>query len=318
MSDIRRYLSIAKMLMALALVVFLVISIGVENIISTFASVNPKYVTLVVSCLTLLLFIGAFNVWVILKSIYPVPFRSFLKVYFYSWTISLITPGQAGDASLILLLKKDNIPMRDTGTAYIVDKIITLGFFFFIAWYGSYNFIPELKDIWIPVLSAGFILLIFTFLIIKFFPVKTPLTNKSKKLFDAIIIKSKILKKKWYILVVNVMLTLMKWLVLSLCYMVAFLAFDVYVEWPEIGIIPILSTLVGYIPISIGGIGTVELTATHLFSKVGVEESVVLSAYLLLRSMQYIMAIILLIFFSSKKSDYKVKLNTAPSSSRNE
>ena len=57
------------------------------------------------------------------------------------------------------------------------------------------------------------------------------------------------------------------------------------------GVIPVMSTLVGYIPVSVGGIGTVEVSAVMLFKMLGVAESIVISAYLFLRLLQYLLAL---------------------------
>ncbi len=89
----------------------------------------------------------------------------------------------------------------------------------------------------------------------------------------------------------NVLLTGLKWLVLCATYYLAFLAFGTSIHWPDIGVIPVMSTLVGYIPVSVAGIGTVEVSAVMLFKMLGIAESVVISAYLFLRSLQYLLAL---------------------------
>jgi uncharacterized membrane protein YbhN (UPF0104 family) len=77
----------------------------------------------------------------------------------------------------------------------------------------------------------------------------------------------------------------------------AFRSFSTTVDWPYIGFIPILSTLVGYVPVSLAGIGTVEVTAVFLFAKVGISKPVVLSVYILLRVFQFLIAGVLMLLF---------------------
>jgi uncharacterized protein (TIRG00374 family) len=91
-------------------------------------------------------------------------------------------------------------------------------------------------------------------------------------------------------IVINIIVTIVKWLVLSLIYYLTFCAFGVDVKWPEVGIIPIISTLVGYIPISIGGIGTVELCAVYLFSLISIDRVYVIDVYIFLRFITYVQA----------------------------
>ncbi len=298
----KKWVILFRISVALILMAFLLISIGIKPIIQMLTNIRSALVITVGCCLIILLMLGAFNIWLILKTVHPISFGKFLRIYLYSWTIGLITPGQAGDASLIIFLKKYDIPFRRTGISYMLDKLITVGIFFFIAWYGSYILIPELKGIWFPLLALTFLSIFFGVIFIKFFPSHIPFVIKFREKLNEILTELHIFKTKWRILLLNILLTIVKWLVLSLCYFTAFLCFNEYVKFPEIGVIPILSTLVGYIPVSIAGIGTVELTATHLFSKVGVEQSAVLSAYLLLRVLQYLFAIIILTVFSWGKT----------------
>jgi uncharacterized membrane protein YbhN (UPF0104 family) len=241
-------------------------------------------------CLIVLFILSALNVWLILGTMHPILFYHFLKVYSYSWAATLITPGQLGDVSLILFLKKHGISFHHTGVTYMIDKVITILVFLAVGWYGTNLLIPDLKGILSFLLASGFLLTVLLVILFKYLPTQTQLAKHLRHQLYVVLSDLKIFRAKWYILVINIVITIVKWLTLSLCYFTAFFAFNVYAKWPEIAVIPIMSTLIGYIPISIGGIGTVELTATYLFSKVGIEQSVVLSAYLLLRSLQFVFA----------------------------
>jgi len=99
---------------------------------------------------------------------------------------------------------------------------------------------------------------------------------------------------KFKAIILNIMLTIIKWFVLSLTYYLAFLAFGTEVKWPEVGIIPIISTLVGYLPISVGGIGTVEVCAVYLFSLISIDRVYVIDVYIFLRFITYLQAGVIL------------------------
>lgn len=281
---------------AIFILTFLVLSIGLDTLVETVKTVKPSIGLITGGCLIALFFLGAFNVWIILRAMHPIPFAAFLTIYSYSWALSLITPGQAGDASLILFLKKYGIPYHRTGIAYLLDKSITVGIFFCIAWLGSYFFLEILKGMWLPFIALFFFILIFGITIIRYFPSGNRVTRIIRDWLDNFRAELYRFKQNWYILFFNSQVTIVKWLVLSICYFTAFLAFNAHVKWPEIGVIPILTSLVGYIPISISGIGTVEYSAAYLFSKIGIQQSIVLSAYLFLRILQYALASILLVF----------------------
>jgi uncharacterized protein (TIRG00374 family) len=87
---------------------------------------------------------------------------------------------------------------------------------------------------------------------------------------------------------INITITIVKWFVLSLIYYLAFRSFGIETKWPEVGIIPIISTLVGYIPISLGGIGAVELCAVYLFSLISIDRIYVIDVYIFLRFIMYL------------------------------
>jgi uncharacterized protein (TIRG00374 family) len=281
---------------AILLITFLVFSIGIKKLVLTFISVSLIPGLMTGFCLFILYLLGALNIWLLLNTNHTISFFPYLKQYSYSWMASLITPGQAGDASLAIFLKKYNIPIHSTGIIYIIDKIITLFFFLLIAICGSYLLFPELKSYFFQIITLIIVLpVLMTFLAIIFFR-KTRwgkiLNNRLN--IEEMIIEFHTLKSKWHVFFVNFLITMIKWLVMTFAFFLAFQSFHVHVKFPDIGIIPIISTLVGYIPISIAGLGTVEITAGYLFSKVGIAQSVVLSAYLFLRSLQYMLALLIL------------------------
>ncbi|MCP4348711.1 MAG: flippase-like domain-containing protein [Desulfobacterales bacterium] len=304
-NNMKRYMLLLRFGVALFLLLFLVVSSGIENLADTFVSVRPVTGIAVGCCLSFLFLLGAINVWLLLRTIYSIPLYDFLKVYSYCWAMSLITPGQIGDASLVLFLKKRGIAFRHTGIVYLTDKVITLIMFSGIAWYGSYILIPELKGIWLPVFVSCLSIALFFFALIKFFPLHTQFAKNWRQRLNQIFDEINIFREKWYLLIINFLITIVKWLVVSLCYFLGFISFNVYVKWPEVAVIPILSTLVGYIPVSIAGIGTVEISAIYLFSRVGVEQPCVLSVYLFMRSLQYLLAILMLGLSWQSKSDWR-------------
>lgn len=283
-----------RLILGLLILFGLIYMIGIEELISTFKKLNSVYLFHVFICLFALFLIGSFNIWLLLKIFHSISFLLFLKTYSYSWIASLLTPGQIGDASLVILLKKKyKIPVRNTSTVYVFDKLITLSFFLIIAFYGSVLIIPDLGYLSRPLL---WVLLIMTIIILGLLSfLRRERGDKFKNIRKII--------SEWKILLLNFLITIFKWFMVSATFNFSFLAFGKNVPWPEIGIVPIISTLVGYIPISVAGIGTVEITAGYLFLKIGIETSVVLSAYLMLRILQYFLALFLLGTISCMEKD---------------
>jgi len=227
-----------------------------------------------------------------------------MRAYTFSWITNLLAPMQLGDATLSLFLKRQGMSFRHSGISYLTDKAVTVAVLSWVGWYGATILLPDSDTTWIILLPFLLLLLCpISFILIR----RLPGSHRLMAVFEAhrekIIEDIWILFSKKHILTVNLLLTLVKWLLMSCCYFFAFLAHGQYVSWPEIAVIPVLSTLAGYLPVSIGGVGTVEFTAIYFFSKMGVDKSIVLSVYLFLRLAQYVLAAMIMLFVQIRKPD---------------
>jgi uncharacterized membrane protein YbhN (UPF0104 family) len=297
---------------AILLSAVLLRSIGIVSLINTFANVKPIWGIFTLGCLVSLFFLGAFNVWLLLRTLQSIRFRAFLSAYSYGWALGLVIPGQLGDATLPLFLKRRGIPLQCSGISYLLDKAITLAVLCLVAWYGASLLLPGLERHWFLLFPfLGLLAVTIALALLKYFPARFSVVANLQHWFYKLLHEASVFRSKWYVLILNLLLTMAKCLLLSICYYVAFLSFNENVGWPKICIIPVLSTLVGYIPVSVGGIGTVEFAAVHLFSNEGVEPSIVLSVYLFLRLLQYVLcACMLIIFLYIKPSIDKLRLNS--------
>lgn len=286
-----------RLAVALILMVVLVASIGLTRITRVLVSVDYFPGLMVVTGLILLFLIGAYNVWLILNGLHPIPFLTFLRTYSYAWATSLITPGQAGDASMILFMRKHGVAVHVSSVAYLVDKLMTLMVFAIVGWYGCAYLIPELKWIWFVMFAGILVALPVILLLLRLFASKIRFLLWLQQRVEMVFGDLYRLRAKWYLLLVNIAVTIIKWLAVSYVFWMAFRSFSTTVDWPYIGFIPILSTLVGYVPVSIAGIGTVEVTAVFLFAKVGISKPVVISVYILLRVFQFLIAGVLMLLF---------------------
>lgn len=286
-----------RLIFAVGLMGYLVFSVGLNSIWATFLNISLLWAVLAAVCNLTYFILGAFNIWLLLRVMQPIPFTEFARSYVYAFSINLFAPGQLGDASIALFLKKQGVPLRRSGLAYLIDKIITVFVLFCVAWYGAHLFLPEINPVWFIVMPlAGMSAIIFTIIIILKVPSDFKLTVKIKQWTISTLSELRSVQDKWHILILNTFLTIVKWFLMCFSYFCAFRALGQFIHWPVIGVIPVLSTLVGYIPVSVGGIGTVEYSAVYLFSIIGVAESIVLSTYLFLRSLQYVLAGVMMIF----------------------
>ena len=288
---------------AFFLLIFLIYTTGVRKFFDTLMCVNLYWAVLAVWTSFLLVSTAVMNVWILLRTLRPISFENFFNHYMKSFVVTLLAPGQMGDASLTLFLKQEGIPIRQSSVVYLLDKTITLLVFLSVSAWGAEFILPSLNRMWFKFVPAtGF----FVFWAGILWALKhLPKLSRFPKIQTWLIGAQDtvdVLLKHWPFILLNILLAGFKWLLMSLSYFFAFLAFKHVVSWPVIGVIPILSSLVGYIPISLGGIGVAEGAAVYLFNLQGVEKSVVLSSYILLRLIQFGLAAGLFMFFKKSSS----------------
>jgi uncharacterized membrane protein YbhN (UPF0104 family) len=107
------------------------------------------------------------------------------------------------------------------------------------------------------------------------------------------------------LLAVNLGITIVKWLTLTVAYAWALRAFGFEAPVFAAATIPVISSLVGYVPVSVGGLGTTEWTAVALFGRVGVPEATVLAVYLFLRAVLIVLAAVLLSLGGSRAGAFE-------------
>jgi uncharacterized membrane protein YbhN (UPF0104 family) len=244
----------------------------------------------------LLFFSGALNLWMLLNSICHIPLRLFMHAYSYGYAVNLFTPGQLGDVSLALFLKKHDVYYSRSTLAYAVDKVVSMLFILSMGYIGARFLLKEFAgSIWIfsiPLICV--MCAVVCIMLIAYMPYDTGRIGRTKQFIRNMYKEALLWDTKFKAIILNIMLTIIKWFVLSLTYYLAFLAFGTEVKWPEVGIIPIISTLVGYLPISVGGIGTVEVCAVYLFSLISIDRVYVIDVYIFLRFITYLQAGVIL------------------------
>ncbi len=272
---------------AVILITGLVWFVGPYNLLRTFASLNPAIALVCALVMVIFFLLGSVNVWWLLRCRHAIRYATFLRSYAFAFSLGLISPGQMGDVTQVLFLRRDGVPVSKSGAAYTMDKLITLFVLSLVAAFGLLRY---------ELLSVAYFL-IGVAILVGAAGISWLLIARGRfgnRLFTAIQkIAREIAEYRFHLntILSNVLLTGLKWLVLCAAYYLAFLAFGTSIRWPDIGVIPVMSTLVGYITISVSGIGTVEVSAVMLFKMLGVAESIVISAYLFLRSLNYLLAL---------------------------
>jgi uncharacterized membrane protein YbhN (UPF0104 family) len=283
---------------------------GVDPVIETFSRLDPYLALLTLICPILVFFLASVNLWIILNAISPISYSLFLRNYAYSYAIGLMLPGQFGDASLTLFLRKHKIPLASSSSAYIIDKGISLILIFIFVWAGTFFILPQLNTFWyllLPVLALSLVIIVA--IVIYYIPINIKLVLKIKNAMSQTLMTMLEFRKKWHFLLINVAIALVKFGFVGLSFFLAFLCFGHPSGYFEVTIISFASSIIGYIPVSLSGIGIVEYSAINLFAWVGVSKSVVMSVYVLQRIFQYALSGMTLLIFRIMKRNHNGRAN---------
>ncbi len=290
------YITIVKVLITTGLIAYLMYSCNIAMLAATLSNINISSAILTSVMLLLVFIIGGVNLWLMLNSIANIPLRAFIQSYSYGSAINLLTPGQLGDISVALFLKQHGIFYSRSTLAYIIDKAISMVCILLIGYMGYRFILKQYVGSWwiLGIPLTCIVASIISVVLIVYMPYKHERIGRARQFIINMYNEFMVWDNKYSAMLLNIMLTIIKWFIVSCAYYMAFYSFGVKVAWPEVGIIPIISTLIGYIPISVGGIGTVELCAVYLFSLISIDRVYVIDVYIFLRAITYLQAGVIL------------------------
>jgi uncharacterized membrane protein YbhN (UPF0104 family) len=258
---------------------------------ATLARADALLVAAVCLLAIIWLLLGALNVWILLRRRDAIPLRTFTQVYMMSWSMGLLIPGQLGDATQILLLRRHGLGAASSTAAYAVDKAISLGIFGLIGAYGLARYAVAASpgqalavSSAVVALSAGAV-----GAAVKLASRSRP-PERVRAFLHSISTEIAYLTERKELLALNVFISIAKWLLAACMYWVAFVALDAAVTFEAAATIPALSTLIAYIPITIAGLGTTEWTAVVLFHRTGLAPVDVVGVYLIMRGILIVCA----------------------------
>lgn len=264
---------------------------GPAQIFASFGQMNATWLwpcTLLLVATTLL---GAANVYFLIDHAKRPKFSKFLPVYWISWGVGLVVPGQIGDvAALSLAFRRHGMNPSFTLGRTLLDKLVTLLVMAVIAavavaslaervrWnYGRYAW-PTL----IFLALCCFLLWRHADFIARFFsPLKPGPAGGIGRTAKEFLIAVKSMPER---IALNAIISLIKIGLTGGAYwaMFAALGYDGQPIW-EIVSLATLAGLVAYLPVSFNGYGTVEATGLVLFGSLGIPAATVLAAYLGMR-----------------------------------
>ncbi len=286
---------ILRLFIGIAILYFLLNNVGFQKIYQIIFKTNPYYLILAILVYILILIVGMINIKLLLLGKgYK---NSIWKDYLLSWALGFTGLGKIGEFSLVYLMKKKGIPIGDGFAITVIDKIISIIVLAIILFFGIFIFFDKTNSIKLIICIFSIIIAIIIAL----------LSNNSRKIIKKYILRrysnkfkgfSKTLfyylKKRRRILFLNIILTVIKWFLTSIFLFILFISIGIIINPIYILVICSITSLISNLPITISGLGVRETTAVFLYSKIGIETSIVAAVYSTALLIYYTIALIVI------------------------
>lgn len=287
----------ALTLLAALLILALVISaIGPADVAATLRDVRWMLVLAAAGVLICTTLLGAFNAWQLGALGAEVPFPRFVAVFWSGWAVGLVVPGQVADVLWSTgMLRRLGMSGTTVLARLGVDKLLSLVIVLLaVATLPVATGEPRLWPLAVAAVVTALALLFAT-------PVASSLagyiggrngTSRWRVTIATVIERAaeRFRHSRGRVLL-NLGLSVAKLTLMGLSYWLVFraLGIDPPPLW-RVAVVAAAAGLVAYLPISLNGIGTVEIAGVLLFGMLGIAAPVVASAYLLLRALTLLVA----------------------------
>lgn len=291
----QRAFRIFRTLFGLLLLAALVYYVDPKSLLPVLSQLQALWLVVMAVAIAVATFVGAGNLFLLFELGRRPRFADFLPLYWISWAVGLVVPGQVGDvASVTVLLHRRGYSWRSILGRSLLDKFLSFAVLAAFALVGLSRWIgigrAALTGIALAGLASGGLILAPRYL--SSIARSGGLVGKWCELVRSLVADIRTFCLEFPLRVaINLLLTAVKTLLVGVSYWVVFRALGVgdISVWE---VVPLMaaSSLVAYLPISFNGIGTVEAAGLVIFGSLGLSHASVLAAYLALRSVVLILA----------------------------
>jgi uncharacterized membrane protein YbhN (UPF0104 family) len=283
-----RWTAIARVLFGVVLLGALFYYVNPIAVLPVLKQFHPVWILATSGVIVLATLLGATNLYLLFGNTPNLTFGEFLPLYWTSWAVGLVVPGQVGDlASITTLLHRRGHRWQVVLSRSLLDKLISSVVLLAIALIGIARWVAlDILVSFVLALLASGIAGIYLAIRLRYY------SKRSSGLLPRVLrFLDSLWQQVWECcsqlpqrVMLNVFLTVIKTGLIGVSYWSVFRALG-YADIPILQVIPLVaaSSLVAYLPISFNGIGTVEAAGLVLFSSLKIAEPGVLTAYLLLR-----------------------------------
>lgn len=282
-----------KILFSVSILLILVWYVDIRELTSQLGNIDPLWLGIATIVLCLSVMLGGFNLYFILGIDQKIGFFPYLKIFWFSWAVAQFIPAQIGDIlSMSTLLKRQGLDLHAVVSRVLIDKFISL---IVVGIYGGMGLIiiisPKLPIpllVFFPVLFLLIALIVIVLFFLRSFKqVRFPLIRHLAEIVDKFLV---FFQRYPEYVIINLLLTMVKIAAMSFTIWLLFYGLGV----SNVGILDVIMLncivlMVGLIPVSVNGLGTMEAAAVILFATLGVGNTDTAAAFILYR----ILAIVL-------------------------
>lgn len=279
-------------------------------------AMSPHIIT-IAALLIVTTCLGAFNAYLLIGWKKGIGFSSFLAIYWQTWAWGLVIPGQLGDViSGSILMQRFALAKSTTMGRFGLDKAVS--FFVTLAvGFGGLTYVFG-RNYWQWNMETGALMLLLAFtatLLGKQLLWRTTFKQGgvAYRLQQAAINATReftgVLAQAPHRVLLNALLTVLKIMLTGLVYWLMLRTLgETGLSYIAITSIAIVSGLIAYLPLTVNGLGTVEIIAIALFAAAGsrMDPAVILVAYLVIRLTVLILAWLPTAFFMLRHRDSTV------------
>ena len=281
------------------------------DIYSTLKSMNLKYLPWIFFFAFAHFLIGAWNVKVIVSPFAKIPYWRVFRYHTLTWAAGTFVPGRIGEFGLVYFLKDHGILFGEGTAITVLDRLVTLLTLGIFSVAGLFVFLA-------PTQAISYFLTLVIILGMIFFIVFSKIGRKIiARLLGGFAINFRgfsrtllsLITKRWKIVLLNFILTFIKWILMTLLVYVLLLSFGVKANFFFVFLANVTTMIISLVPITINGIGLKESAAVLLYSKIGIDPGITLSVYLLTLVLAYAQSIFFIAVFTDKKTKRKLMPN---------
>ena len=309
---------IAISLLGLILFIYIVLSTGIEAILSVFAGIEPLKFSIALLLIIPVILLKGFKQWLLLQ-----PFKKSTsvientKIWLVGYFFGSASPAKSGESIRALYLKRAFGVSLGEGLAVVfLERVVDLFVLFGLAFIGLFFLVLfiEVEPYILIALAAFFVLFVVALLLFlkkealrfifrpffnRFAPqkFKQDIRNGFHQFYESI----SVYQKKRKVLFAVCLITLISWAIILFQFYIIALSLGIEISLPFFTFIYPIIVLVEVLPISISGIGTRDAASVLLFGLVGVAAASAVSFSLCVLFFNLVSVVIGFVLFNSMK-----------------